>query len=205
MSCRAKVLIVALALIAGSSSLVLEAKVFELQLSLPAEVAQPRWMYSESKSAPAKGIESLLWKAKEAQSNGKWKSCLNRIKEARPRAKGLSKWLDYLELRCSLKQGLSNAQRRTRVSEILSAIEVSPELVQFYKSSILTKELYWDVHFGLLDAESKASRSLAWKRIGRLLSFREELSESQVAKVYRISGDMAFIEQNLKACRQLRV
>jgi soluble lytic murein transglycosylase len=175
------------------------ARVLHLQVSLPAQIEQPRWMYSATQKPPTAGVEALLWKVKETNDKGKWNSCVNHVKKVRPRAKGLSRWLDYMELRCLHKQGLSKIERRKRAAEIVAAVEKDAEALQFFKSSELAGPLYWDANFSLLEAEAKASRAEAWRRISRIGAFKSELSDAQQAQLYRVAGDMSFIEQNLKA------
>ncbi|NQZ01038.1 MAG: transglycosylase SLT domain-containing protein [Bdellovibrionales bacterium] len=176
-----------------------QARVYELQESLPAKLAKPRWMYTESEKAPAKGVEATLWRIQDANQKGKWKSCLKNIAQARPKAKGLGRWLTYMEMRCLHKQGLGVSERRSRMRAIFASIEKEPELLQFFRTSSLAKPQFWDSNFALLEAEAKANRSRAWERVGKILNLRDELTDRQLAKLYRTSGDLAFIEQNLKA------
>ena len=180
-------------------ALVAEARVRSFDHSLSEPLATSRWIYESKSKSPGKGIIAQMYLVKKAQIDGKWSHCYSRGEKARAKAPGLRIWIRKVQLECLNEWGKVARQARKNLRGLLLAIEKSDALDKDSTRKVLL-EPYVESQFLLLGKEVNAgSRVSAWKRVEKLQTWEDHLSNNELADLYFRAGELAFVEQKLMA------
>lgn len=171
-----------------------------LRLGIPAELSAPR-IVSPLVATPSRlsPQEKSLFNAKKEQLWGSPEKCLS-ILEANVEGnvtEAIRPWVLLSRVECAiggLNKGLSVAAKARRVVSVLEKsggyLSVGP-----WSSDLRKKGA--ELSLLLAQEELKRDRLFSKKLLDRLFSKREDLSKTQIAKIYRLLGEIDFIDQNL--------
>jgi soluble lytic murein transglycosylase len=159
----------------------------------------PRWMYGGSEKAPAgSSTVTALSQVKSAQLEGKYDECLKKVAAVRTQVKSLQAWLATAEIDCAVKNKPSAANAE-RLSQALSRVNQNPSWLlrgpqaQNLRAGVIEGSL------NLIEQDSKTNRSRAWKTIESVQDFLVHMDKQQKARLWRMAGDIAFLQQNADA------
>lgn len=163
-------------------------------LNLPA----PRWQMD--KSTPPKeanAVVKLLRQLKQEQTQGAGDKCLSTAGTLQNLAKSLRPWIAVSELQCAMLTGKDKKPRPQPLMQALDRVDRSPDWLLHGPQKESLRQAYTAGLLDLLSREVKSSRKQAWKTIDRLVKVRGWLNKQQEGELFRIAGELAFLQQNL--------
>ena len=139
---------------------------------------------------------SPLVQMKQAVTNQKPEGCLDAAKKAK--VPGLIRpWVIRQELEClNLKKSL-NAEDKKLLKTLVETVDKNPLWLIEMPFAAFYQPTYIESSLNLLDVQTKTDRKLGWKIFDRLQSLQNMMTVEQKAKLHRMAGEMAFVEQNL--------
>lgn len=164
---------------------------------LDQDVQAPRWMYDSSQKIKGGGVTVTLVEAKRAFKEEKFADCVVKIEEAWPKAASLHPWLASQQLKCAFNLAQKGKGASEALNKALARVDSSRDwLIVGPQSEVLRKDY---VEGSLLQMErwSRGSRNKAWDNFEKLQRMRSWMDRDQQSRMYRMAGEMAFVEQKL--------
>lgn len=158
----------------------------------------PRWMYGEKKAARQDSTITALMEVKRAQLEENFDACLRNAAKVRDRAKSLHAWLAVIELDCASKSKPTLAISN-QLAQTLSRVNTHPEWVLRGPQAQQLRAEMIDGYLTLIDQDLKVNRARAWRSIESVQDFLVHMDKQQKSRLWRMAGDLAFIEQKLDA------
>lgn len=158
-----------------------------------------------------KGFAAQLFEIKRSEYLNEFGKCLqglNRVKT--PKNLEILPWIMYEKLLCARKDLSFRLEKSSRgedirghqkkmeqLNEILKSIAKKPEWLLYGSVRTLLKSEFLDSWLFLFHVYvQKGSRKRAWMVFQNIVKLKDQLSEQQLADVYKTAGELAFIEQN---------
>ncbi len=164
---------------------------------LDQEVQAPRWMYDSTQKIKGGGVTVALVEAKRAFRAEKFSECVARIDEAWPQAVSLHPWLASQQLKCAFNLAQKGKGASESLNKALVRIDNSRDwLIMGPQSEALRKD-YVEGTLLQMDRWSRSNRARAWDNFEKLQRMRSWMDRDQQSRMYRMAGEMAFIEQKL--------
>lgn len=145
---------------------------------------------------------------RSALDNGKIDVCLSTAAKAKRLAKSLEPWILNLELECAVKLPLVRATS-DRLHKILQESESKPQFFvagpwqEALRASAAQARLY------AIEVDTKFNRPRAWTHVEKLSSViagvpssRAPIGEADRAKLWRMAGELLFLEQRNEGARE---
>lgn len=177
---------------------VVAGKVRSVEVSFQEKIPSPRWMYDSAISVPKKGIAGKLAKMKQAQRQGKWKTCYTQGNSLNSGALGVRFWVLKAQMDCLENWAKVSGKARVYLLTTLEKIEKSGYLQSRMSQKALLGS-YLKSYLLLLAKKIHENRSVAWKMVYKLQKWESSLSETQLADLYYLAGELAFVEQKMSA------
>ena len=178
---------------------VLHASLESVTMTSEDKFPAPRWMYgTNQKISGSNATVNALSQAKSAQLEGNYDLCLKRISTVRSQAKSLQAWLATAELDCAVKNKASVANAE-KLSQALSRVNQNPAWLLRGPQAQLLRAAAIEGFLNLTEQDMKTNRPRAWKSIESVQDFLVHMDKQQKAKLWRMAGDLAFIQQKAEA------
>jgi len=166
---------------------------FVLDQDLPA----PRWMYDHSQKIRGGGVTLTLMEAKKAFLENNFGVCISKVDEAWSKAVSLHPWLALQQLECAFTQAQKSKGSSEPLNKALARIDKEREWLVVGPQSDLLRKLYVDGTLLQMESWMKGSRSKAWNNFEKLQRMRTWMDRDQQSRMYRMAGELAFIEQKM--------
>jgi soluble lytic murein transglycosylase len=190
-------------LISSMSTIVLGAfKVQPLILSTSQLRADKRWMF-EAHPIPPKSPPAIaaLGEMRAAQLAKDEAHCLRASVKAYKFEPTLSAWISNAALMCAI-EGLKNSRLKPpAVAILLARLEKNPEWSTTGPAHVSIRHNWIDATLLLIEAELKSDRAQAWAEIEKISRLESEMSVDEKAELYRLAGEILFVEQNLEGAQ----
>lgn len=149
-----------------------------------------------------------LSEMRAALESGKIDQCLSKATQAKRLAKSLEPWILNLELQCALK--LSQVRATSdRLNKILLETEVKPQFFVAGPWQTALKKSAAQARLLAVEVDLKFNRARAWTHVEKLSnvlagvpSAQAPLNESDRAKLWRLAGELLFLEQKNEGARE---
>lgn len=156
----------------------------------------------QSKSPILKLDDSALSKnspffmMKQAVINQKPEECLAAARKIK--APGVIRpWVVRQELECiNLKKALK-AEDKAMLKSLLESVDKNPNWLIESPFAPSMQTVYIEGSLNFLELQMKSDRKIGWKVFDRLQSLQSMMTTEQKARLHRMAGEMAFVEQNL--------
>lgn len=164
---------------------------------LDQELQAPRWMYDSKQKIKGTGVTVTLMEAKRAYLEQRYPECISKIDEAWSKAASLHPWLASMQLKCAF----ITAQKGKGASEVLnkaiSRVNSNRDwLVVGPQSDALRKD-YVEGLLLQMERWMRTARNRSWENFENLQRMRSWMDRDQQSRMYRMAGELAFIEQKL--------
>lgn len=186
-------------LLLSMASASLRSVVITSEQTIPA----PRWMYETGSGLVRSGLSEDLMQIKKAKLDKKYDKCYRLAKAQASKSKGLEPWLLTEQLSCLIAWAKSGAQPVGELSDILEHVNKKARLLVLGPQVDTLKPLVTEGTLVLFELQLRNSRRHAWQTFDRLQEMRAWLDESQMARVYRTGGELAFVEQKITVAAEL--
>lgn len=182
-----------LMLIMGVASAQPRSQTFVLDQDLPA----PRWMYDPTQKIRGKGVTLTLMQVKKAFIDAKFAECVTKVDEAWGKAASLHPWLAMQQLKCALTQAQRTKGSSEALNKALGRIDKTRDWLVIGPQSEALRKDYVEGMLLQMERWMKSSRNRAWINFEKLQGMRTWMDRDQQSRMYRMAGEMAFIEQKL--------
>lgn len=161
----------------------------------------PRWMFDGRQRSRAYGTAKQLERLKRAQLAEKFKLCGQRAAALREVGSGLAPWVATVELNCLRRGVVKKEVGAGLLAQAIAHVEnKSRWLLRGNHRELLREELI-ESRLLLFTKDFRRYRQRAWESIDQLLGMQEWMSVEQKTLLYKYAGDLAFIEQKMKAAK----
>lgn len=148
---------------------------------------------SDSEIALPKGAP--LTQMKQAFMGQKADDCIHASKKVK--APAIRAWVVKQQLEClALKKNLS-AEDKSVLKSALDAVEKNQDWLVESPYAVFLQGPYLEGLLTLFELQLKSDRKVGWKIFDRLQGLQHLMSVEQKAKLHRLAGELAFVEQNL--------
>lgn len=139
---------------------------------------------------------------RSAFENGKYAACLTEAPRAKKVAKSLEPWIVGLELRCAMKIVNPKKADADRLLQVLNGVDAKAAWLATGAWASRLKELYLEGRLLALEWDSKLSRARAWQHLEHINAVGiSGFDEAERAKLWRLAGELAFVQQKTEAAR----
>ena len=171
------------------------------QLKPETDFISPRWVY-DSKSPSTKSAKvSDLIRAREFQLKGQNAACAQELRKAYPRYKQIQPWIITFELECALEEAKSKSNVAPLVSTLLN-FEKDMSRLFIGAQAQRAKSAWVSARLRLIESDIKTNRSRAWESAGKLQKLSVQLEKKDRAQLYRLMGELAFVQQRWDASKE---
>lgn len=179
------------------------AKMRSVALSFDQEIQAPRWQYDAKAKVKGPAVVQKLVDVKKARLDRKFSDCIAAAKKGGQSAAGMAVWFAVTELDCAQNLAREDEGKVAPLVSALQTIVKHPQwLIQGPQVEIL-RPLFYESLVIQLERQIKSDRKSAWSSFDLALSYRRALSQDQLARLYRASGELAFLEQNIPLATDL--
>lgn len=176
------------------------AQISTLTVSSSQKLPAPRWMY-DGKSPKSTKLIGLLIKARRAELDKNGSACLAALNQAEGLGKAIGEWIDLAELRCGLMPDSKGRLSEPALTKGINKLQLHLTWLSKSSAAASLRSLYSKALLQLADLQLKNNRRSAWATIDKLEQFKDSLSTDDRAHLYRMAGELAFVEQNLPAAQ----
>ncbi len=147
-------------------------------------------------SAAAKALATM----KKARLAGDYKLCTTSAGQARKVAPNLAAWVSVQELECA---NLLFAEKKDN-SRLLPAVQAAEGQAKSNNGSQTSRlrTRIVEARLTFLESDLKTNRARAAESIERLEDTSEWMDEKQKARLWRLAGELAFLQQRLEESRE---
>lgn len=155
---------------------------------------------SDSSVASASTVAKL--KAMRARFvEGKFEACLQEATKAKAAAKALEPWILDLELDCAEKLPSSKASAE-RIEKVLKQADQKMAWMTFGPWAVSLRKVWGRLHLIAIEMNMKIDRDRSWRHVESLsLAAGTALDETGRAKLWRMAGEILFLQQKTDAAR----
>ncbi len=164
---------------------------------LDQEVQAPRWMYDNTQKIKGGGVTVALVEAKRAFRDEKFSDCVTKIDVAWSQAVSLHPWLASQQLKCALNLAQKAKGPSESLNKAIARINNSRDWLIIGPQSEALRKDYVEGTLLQMDRWSRNNRGKAWDNFEKLQRMRSWMDRDQQSRMYRMAGEMAFIEQKL--------
>lgn len=161
----------------------------------------PRWMFNGQPPRASSATIEALERVKRHLYGGRFRECHQAAASGRGAVPSLASWLAVMEAHCA---ELAFDQGRLSAGELATAlerIERNPTWFIYGAQKDGLRRAAASARFALLRKDVRMNRPRAWEAVDRLILIKDWLTTEQKAEVYRFAGELAFIEQKMRAAR----
>ncbi len=180
-----------------------------ISISSDENLHKPKWLYGPDKPPANYGKDTVtvLALVKSAQLAGQYSTCVDRAKAARKKAKSLDAWLAQVEVDCAVENLRQTGSFRNAetLRETLALIQKNYEWMVIGPQASHLRSSVAKAYVSLLEQDSKTDRSHAWNVVDRAEELTPFMDEKTKAHLWRLAGELAFIQQKPEAARDFLV
>jgi soluble lytic murein transglycosylase len=175
------------------------AQISTLSISSDQKFSAPRWMFDNKAKIKSSKLIALMVQARKAELDKNPVACVNALNQAQGLQKSLAQWFDLASLRCALIPDKKGAYSQSALLKSIAKLENHLRWLVKSTAAGLLRTNYSKALLILAEDQLKTNRHGAWSTIDKLEQFKESLTAEDRANMYRIAGELAFVEQNLLA------
>ncbi|MCB0341893.1 MAG: transglycosylase SLT domain-containing protein [Bdellovibrionales bacterium] len=166
-----------------------EAQPHKVTLTEADQWPQPRWMHDGSSSVT--GPVRILYLAKKAESEEKFKTCLSQLSKAEKRFQNIQPWIAHLRLQCGRLEVKKDSESLRNLWETTEWVRQNPQWLTGSPYSASLREEYLEGLMSVAEGYAQSTPERAWTAVENLLALFEFLSTSEKAKILKLAGDVA--------------
>lgn len=182
--------VLALSLPAGAN---LQSQKLSTDIKLPA----PRWMYDPQQTVEGNAVIKTLAGMKWYYQEKNWSACIQSFSKLAKLAPSLKPWTARQRILCAQKLAEEKDDWKP-LQQATFFVENHPEWLVKGPYSESLNSTRFEAMTQLLELQVKSSRKAAWKTFETLQAYEKDLTDEQRARVFRLGGELAFVEQNLR-------
>lgn len=171
------------------------------QLNPESDFVAPRWVYDAKSTSTKSAKVSDLIRAREFQMKGQNAACAQELRKAYPRYKQIQPWIITFELECAIEEAKSKGNAAPLVP---SLVNVEKDLSRlFIGAQAQRAKVAWvSARLRLMESDIKGNRPRAWESAGKLQKLGTQLDKKDRAQLYRLMGELAFVQQRWDAAKE---
>ncbi len=178
-----------------------EAKLSLVSVNFDQNIDSPRWMFDAKTKVSSGALVQNLVKAKKSLLANDRSACLSALAKAYSLGKSLGPWISWNQLQCAQLPDKAGVFSVRALSMAIEKVQSQPQWLLSGPHAQLLQGAYVSALQVLAEQQSKVNRPQAWKTLDRLQQHKGWLKTEERAKIYRLAGELSFIEQNLPAAQ----
>ena len=159
--------------------------------------------FSSSEMGPKKYPYNKLYQIKNAYYEKNQKKCLKLISQHRSAFKGVTGWILNQQFLCASELDFSIRKHRALLQNLFSSMSSKSYLFSQRTSGRTLLENYIKVGLLILEHSVKDNRPQGWVVFNQLEKHSGSMSDTQKSTLYQLTGEMAFVEQNIELAKSL--
>jgi soluble lytic murein transglycosylase len=163
------------------------------------KLSNGRIVFDKKAKLPVGAAAKALASMKRARLSGDYKGCATDAAAARKAAPILAPWISVQELECA-NLFFTDKKDNSRLLPAIQAAEINVKVLGPHESRLQNRIL--ESRLTLLESDIKSNRNRAAENIEKLEATASSLDEKQKSKLWRLAGELAFLQQRIDESRE---
>ncbi len=177
------------------------AGVTNVSVNINQMVSSPRWVYEKNLKPTGGTLLLSMINVKRAQAEKDRVGCVASLNKIYIQGKSLGPWVALNHLQCAQIREKSGAASLAALKSAIARVDTQPPWLVSGPWVPGLKSAYASALLMLGEQQVKTERRAAWKTLDRLQQIESWLSAEERALLYKMSGELAFVDQNLLAAQ----